>query len=312
MIAKNRTNAQILYGTALVIAICLPLVVPSYYLFQTSQALVMAMAVVGLNILTGYSGQVSLSHNTFFAIGAYTVAYLMLFTGTPFVLALGIGTVLAGLAGILIGFPALRLRGLYLALLTLAISIVTPTIIRRADGLTGGSAGLRLRKLVFPDIGGSYDAWLYYSVLAGLVLIIIVALRITRSRLGDTLLSIKTNELASTALGVNIYFYKVFAFFISAAMAGFAGGFFAVVVGYLSPESFDLTFALALLTGSVVGGVVSVFGALFGGLFIIFVPVISTDINEALTGVIYGLILMIIIYAMPEGIVGRISKHLRK
>jgi branched-chain amino acid transport system permease protein len=178
--------------------------------------------------------------------------------------------------------------------------------------ITEGSAGIRLRKLVYPDALFTYDVWLYYSILIGLVIVILVGLSITRSRIGYTLLSIKTNELAATYLGVNITFYKVFAFFISAAIAGFAGGFSAVVIGYISPESFDLIFALALLTGSVVGGVVSVFGAIFGGFFVVFVPVISTDISEALTGVTYGVILMIIIYGMPDGIVGRMTRILDK
>lgn len=312
MSTEKNLRMKWLYGGALVLAIILPAFIPSYYLFQASQALALAMAIVGLNLLTGYSGQVSLGHNFFFAIGAYAVGYLGAGTGTSFMMALVLGTVLAGVAGIVIGIPALRVRGLYLALLTLAIAIVTPTIIRKMTPITGGSAGIRVKKLAFPDVLFGYDTWLYYTVVLALVVVILVALSVTRSRVGYTLLATKTNELAATSLGVNVMFYKVFAFFLSAAIAGFAGGFSAMVVGYVSPESFDLIFSLALLTGSVVGGVVSVFGAIFGGFFVVFVPVIATDISEALTGVVYGVILMIIIYGMPEGIAGRVTKLLNK
>ncbi|CAM5220778.1 Branched-chain amino acid transport system permease protein OS=Castellaniella defragrans OX=75697 GN=HNR28_000088 PE=4 SV=1 [Castellaniella defragrans] len=289
----------------LLVLVVLPLVSPSYFTFQASRVLSLAITIMGLNLLTGFSGQVSLGHNLFFAIGAYTVAYLMSTAGWPFVAALVAAGVVAGVAGVIVGLPALRVRGLYLALLTLSLGIVTPTVARRLKDITNGSAGVQVKGMPVPDwIGLTSEQWNYYLAIIVAVIAFWFARNMARGGIGRTLKSIRDNELASVSVGINIPLYKTFAFMVSAVYAGVGGGLFTVIVGYVAPESFDFTMALALITGSVVGGVVSVWGAIFGAAFITYIPVVATDIDDALTGVIYGVALLLTLYLMPNGIVG--------
>lgn len=303
---SNWTSRSAVAAAAFLLALAvLPLVAPSYFTFQASRVLSLAVTIMGLNLLTGFSGQVSLGHNLFFAIGAYTVAYLMSTAGWPFVAALVAAGGVAGLAGIIVGLPALRVKGLYLALLTLSLGIVTPTVARRLKDITNGSAGVQVKGLSAPDwINLTSEQWIYYLALVVTVIAFWFARNMARGGIGRTLKSIRDNELASISVGIDIPLYKTFAFMVSAVYAGVGGGLFTVIVGYVAPESFDFTMALALITGSVVGGVVSIWGAIFGAAFITYIPVVATDIDDALTGVIYGVALLITLYLMPNGVVG--------
>jgi branched-chain amino acid transport system permease protein len=288
-----------------VLAILLPFFFGSYRVGQFTQALSLAVAVLGLNLLVGYSGQISLGHGAFFALGAYVSAILILDVGVPYLLTLPIAGAVCAVAGFLVGLPALRLRGLYLALVTLGLAIATPQIIKRAEGLTGGTQGLTVDRPTAPGgLGLADDQWLYFVTLAITALMFVLAAGMVRGRVGRALITIRENEIAAKTMGVNLASYKTGAFAVSAMYAGIGGALFTLPIGFLAPESFPLALSFAFLAAIVVGGLATIGGALFGALFIEFVPVYASDVNEALAGVIYGGVLILFMYLLPSGVMG--------
>jgi branched-chain amino acid transport system permease protein len=288
-----------------VLAVALPFFFGSYRVGQFTQALALAVAVLGLNLLVGYSGQISLGHGAFFALGAYVSAILILDVGVPYLLTLPIAGAVCAVAGFLVGLPALRLRGLYLALVTLGLAIATPQIIKRAEGLTGGTQGLTVDRPTAPGgLGLADDQWLYFVTLAIAALMFVLAAGMVRGRVGRALITIRENEIAAKTMGVNLASYKTGAFAVSAMYAGIGGALFTLPIGFLAPESFPLALSFAFLAAIVVGGLATIGGALFGALFIEFVPVYASDVNEALAGVIYGGVLILFMYLLPTGVMG--------
>ena len=189
------------------------------------------------------------------------------------------------LAGFLLGLPALRLRGLYLALVTLGLAIATPQIIKRADGLTGGTQGLSIDKITAPAWSGlADDQWLYFVTLVVTAVMFVLAAFLVRGRVGRALVAIRDNEIAARTMGVDLARYKTGTFAVSAAYAGVGGALFTLPIGFLAPESFPLALSFAFLAAIVVGGLATIAGALFGALFIEFVPVYAADVDEALAG----------------------------
>ena len=293
------------WAVVAVLAILLPFFFGSYRVGQFTQALSLAVAVLGLNLLVGYSGQISLGHGAFFALGAYVSAILILDVGVPYLLTLPIAGAACAVAGFLVGLPALRLRGLYLALVTLGLAIATPQIIKRAEGLTGGTQGLTVDRPTAPSgLGLADDQWLYFVTLAIAALMFLLAAGMVRGRVGRALITIRDNEIAAKTMGVNLASYKTGTFAVSAMYAGIGGALFTLPIGFLAPESFPLALSFAFLAAIVVGGLATIGGALFGALFIEFVPVYASDVNEALAGVIYGGVLILFMYLLPSGVMG--------
>lgn len=308
----TREHRAIVIGglvAVLVIAYLLPQELSQYRVFQFSLVLVYAIAVLGLNLLTGFNGQISLGHSFFFAIGAYTTAILMNDYEWPYLLTLPVAFAITFVAGFLFGIPALRLEGLYLALVTLALAIVAPPFIKRFDDWTGGSQGIVLGKPDAPEWSGlADDQWRYYVTLVIAVLMFVIARNLVRGRVGRALFAIRDNELAAETMGINVAAYKSLTFAYSAAYAGVAGGLFALIVGFVSPESFTVVLAIALLSAMVVGGLATIAGAVAGALFIQFTPVYAAEINDALAGVIYGATLIIVMFVMPGGFMGLVRR----
>ncbi len=293
------------WAVVAVLAILLPFFFGSYRVGQFTQALSLAIAVLGLNLLVGYSGQISLGHGAFFALGAYVSAILILDVDVPYLLTLPIAGAVCAVAGFLVGLPALRLRGLYLALVTLGLAIATPQVIKRAEGLTGGTQGLTVDRPTAPSgLGLADDQWLYFVTLAIAALMFLLAAGLVRGRVGRALITIRENEIAAKTMGVNLATYKTGAFAVSALYAGVGGALFTLPIGFLAPESFPLALSFAFLAAIVVGGLATIGGALFGALFIEFVPVYASDVNEALAGVIYGGVLILFMYLLPSGVMG--------
>jgi branched-chain amino acid transport system permease protein len=293
----------------IVIAWMLPQELSPYRVFQFSLVLVYAVAVLGLNLLTGFNGQISLGHSFFFAIGAYTTAILMKDYEWPYLLTLPLAFVITFVLGFLFGIPALRLEGLYLALVTLALAIVAPPFIKRFDDLTGGSQGIVLRKPTAPEWSGlAGDQWRYYVALGVVVIMFVVARNLVRGRVGRAIMAIRDNELAAETMGINVAAYKAMTFAYSAAYAGVAGGVFSLIVGFVSPDSFTVVLAIALLSAMVVGGLATIGGAIAGALFIRFVPVYAAEINDAIAGVIYGASLILVMLVMPGGFMGLLRR----
>jgi branched-chain amino acid transport system permease protein len=294
-------------GVGLVVALVLPFTLSNFRLFQFSQVYIYAMALLGLNILTGYNGQISLGHGAFYAIGAYTTAIMIDQWNVPYGWTIPAAGLVCLVVGFLFGIPALRLEGLYLALATFALALAVPQILKYFEHWTGGSQGIVLGKPKAPwGLSLNPDQWLYFLCLALLVLSFILASNLLRGRTGRAIVAIRDNPIAAQSMGVNTALYKSLTFGVSAAYTGVAGALSAVTVAYVAPDSFDVFRSITFLVGIVIGGLASVSGAIFGALFIQFVPNWALDISKAAPWAIYGVFLIGFMYAMPRGIAGAI------
>jgi branched-chain amino acid transport system permease protein len=280
---------------------------------QLTMVLVYAVAALGLNLLVGYCGQISLGHGAFFAVGAYTAAVLIAKAGVAHLLTVpAAGLVTFGL-GFAFGVPALRLRGLYLALVTLALSVATPPLVKRFEGLTGGVGGLAVPQPAVPGwLPLDPDQYLYLLVLGVAAVLFLLAANLTRGGLGRALVAIRDDERAATTMGVDRAAVKTRAFAASAAYAGVAGALFTSALGFVAPESFTPLLSFSFLAAIVIGGLGTVAGALLGALFIEFVPQYASGVNQALTGVVYGATLIAVMYLLPGGAAGLLGRLRRR
>jgi branched-chain amino acid transport system permease protein len=291
----------------MLLLIFLPFVMSSYHVFQLTMVVVYAICLLGLNILTGFNGQISLGHGAFFAIGAYTTAILLDKTGIPYWATVPMAGALCLVAGFIFGLPALRLEGLYLALATFALAVATPQLLkyRRLEAWTGGVQGITFAKPDPPPyLPFDSDQWLYFFCLIVAVPLFIVGWNLLRGRSGRAIIAIRDNSLAASAMGIDTAFYKSATFGISAMYTGVAGALGALVTQFVAPDSFPIFLSLSFLVGIVVGGVSSIAGAVFGAIFIEFVPNIADAISDAAPWAIYGVFLIAFMYVMPQGVAG--------
>ena len=269
-----------------------------------------AIALLGLNILTGYNGQISLGHGAFFAIGAYVAAILLERTGIPYWATIPIAGVVCLLAGFLFGLPALRLEGLYLALSTFALAVATPQLLkfRGIEPWTGGVQGTFVPTFAAPfGLPLAWDQWLYLFSLIIAAVLFLIAWNLLRGGTGTAITAIRDHPVAAKSMGINISLYKTMTFGVSAMYTGIAGALGALVAQFVSPDSFSIFLSLSLLVGAVVGGVASIFGAIFGALFIQFVPNFADQISKAVTWAVYGSFMIAFMYLMPTGIAGSLK-----
>ena len=291
----------------LALACVLPFLVGNYRVFQLTLVLAYSIALLGLNMLTGYNGQISLGHGAFYAIGAYTAAILMDKGGMPYWATIPIAGVVCLVAGFLFGLPALRLEGLYLALATFALGVAMPQILKHQslEHWTGGVQGIVIIK---PDppawLNVSQDQWLYFFTLAWVVLLFILAWNLLRGRVGRAMVAIRDQPVAAQAMGVNTALYKSLTFGVSALYTGVAGALGAIAVQFVAPDSFTIFLSITLVVGVVIGGLASISGAIYGALFIQFVPNLADQISKAAPWAIYGVFLLAFIYVMPTGVAG--------
>jgi branched-chain amino acid transport system permease protein len=289
----------------LAVAAALPFFMTGFRLFQFTQVLIYAIALLGLNMLTGYNGQISLGHGAFYAVGAYTTAIMIDRWSVPYPLTIVAAGVLCLVAGFLFGIPALRLEGLYLALATFALALAVPQILKYFEHWTGGSQGIVLSKPNPPwGLKISADQWLYLFTLAILIVLFVVAHNLLAGRTGRAIVAIRDNPIAAQAMGVNTALYKSLTFGVSAAYTGVAGALSALAIAFVAPDSFDVFRSITFLVGIVIGGLASISGAIFGALFIQFVPNWAQDISKAAPWAIYGVFLIVFMYVMPRGIAG--------
>jgi len=294
-----------LAAVALAVALVLPFTLTNFRLFQFSQVFIYAIALLGLNILTGFNGQISLGHGAFYAVGAYTTAIMIDQWSVPYGWTIPTAGLVCLVAGFLFGIPALRLEGLYLALATFALALAVPQILKYFEHWTGGSQGIVLSKPRAPwGLTITPDQWLYCLCLAVLVLLFVLAANLLRGRTGRAIIAIRDNAIAAQSMGVNTALYKSLTFGVSAAYTGVAGALSAVTIAYVAPDSFDVFRSITFLVGVVIGGLASISGAIFGALFIQFVPNWAQDISKAAPWAIYGVFLIGFMYAMPRGIAG--------
>ncbi len=302
-----------LASALLVVALLvLPFLVKNYRVFQFNLVLVYAVAILGLNILTGFNGQISLGHGAFYAFGAYTAAMLMDKLGVPYWATLPFAFALCFAFGFVVGFPALRLAGHYLALATFALALAVPQLLKykKIEAYTGGVQGIVLSKpqapLEFSLFGQplSADRWLYFFTLFVAALMFLLAWNLLRGRVGRALIAVRDHPIAATAMGINLAMFKSLTFGVSAGVTGLAGALGAIVVAFVSPDSFTVSLSIFLLVGVVVGGLASIPGAIFGGIFIQFVPNIADEISKSAPAAIYGVLLIGLMYLMPTGVMG--------
>jgi len=301
-------------GAALVLAFAIPFLVSGYHTFQFTQVLVYAIALLGLNLLTGYNGQISLGHGAFYAIGAYTTAILIAKMGVPYWATIPVAGVVCLVAGFLFGLPALRLEGLYLALATFALALATPQILKykAIEAWTGGVQGINIDKPDAPfGLPLDGDQWLYLFCLAWLIPLFWMGRNLIRGRVGRAIVAIRDHPTAAETMGVNTAFYKSLTFGVSAAYTGVAGALGGLITGFVAPDSFQILLSLYLLVGIVVGGLASISGVFFGALFIEFVPTYADQLTDllgdrakALPWAMFGVMLIACMYLLPTGVVG--------
>ncbi len=300
---------MIVVAVVLLAACVLPFVVSNYRTFQFTLALVYAIALLGLNMLTGYNGQISLGHGAFYAIGAYTAAILMDQYGMPYWATIPVAAAVCLIAGFLFGLPALRLEGLYLALATFALAVSLPALLKyhHLEKWTGGVQGIVLLK---PDppfgLPITPDQWLYYFTLAITALMFLLAWNILRGRMGRAMVAIRDQHIAAEAMGIHTAMVKSMTFGISAMYTGIAGALGAIAIQFVAPDSFNIFVSIVFLVGIVIGGLASISGAIYGALFIQFVPNIADAISKAAPWAIFGIFLLGFVYLMPMGVAGAV------
>jgi branched-chain amino acid transport system permease protein len=299
-----------------VIVFTLPAFVTDFRAQQFSYVGIYLVALIGLNILTGYTGQISLGHGAFMAIGGYTTAILMTDHGVKDIATIPIAIVVTGIAGFLFGLPAARLSGLYLALATFAIAVAMPSVLKRFEGFTGGGSGINL--FGTPELSASltpvrvagaelnFNNWLYYLAWSVAMVGYVIGWLILRGRTGRAFRAVRDSETAAVSSGVSLARTKALAFGISAAYAGAAGALFAIATTYVNPDTFPVALSIFLLVGVVVSGLGSLTGLIVGAVFIQFMPLWAQSVSRSpgAPAVVYGAFLILVVLALPGGAAG--------
>jgi branched-chain amino acid transport system permease protein len=335
---EKRIVGFVAFAAFVVFVFVLPAFVSDFKARDYSYVGIYLIALLGLNILTGYTGQISLGHGAFMAIGGYTTAILMVGNeqyggsisgGVKDLWTLPIAGLVAGLAGLAFGVPALRLSGLYLALATFAVAVAMPSTLRRFEHFTGGSTGIQLTGS--PELtGGSSNVeilgwsltpndWMYYLAWAIALVAVAVAWLVLRGRTGRALRAVRDSETAAVSSGVSLARYKTLAFGISAAYAGVAGGLFAIATASVNPDNFPVALSIFLLVGIVVGGLGGLSGLVFGAIFVYFIPLWAQgqDLGSLLpdrivveaqkpggASIVFGVVLILLMFFLPNGVAG--------
>lgn len=284
-----------------------PQFLDGYVIYLINLTCIHIILAVGLNLLTGCSGQVSLGHAGFYAIGAYTSALLIIKLNIPFWLSMPAGGGAAALVGFAIGIPALRLTGFYLALVTLGFNEIVHLVSIHWDTLTHGTRGLMLPKVGIGPYEFTSDYSFYYIIVVVMLFLLWVARNLMRAKTGRALIAIRESEIASQCVGMNIAKYKIIAFSLSAFYAGVAGGLYGSWISYISPDNFGLVESFLYIMMVIIGGMGSLIGSIIGAILFTFLPEFLRAFADV-QDMIYGFLLLIFIIFMPEGIFGIILK----
>jgi len=297
MTAPGKPLLQVGAVAVFVVAVALvPLALDSFQRYQFALVAMYFVAITGLNVLTGYTGQISLGHGAFMAIGGYTTAILVADHGVSELATIPLAGLVAGGAGLLFGIPALRLSGMYLALATFAVAVATPAVLKEYSGFTGGVTGksLPLRS----------NDWLYYQNWIVALIGLAAAWLLLRGKTGRAFRALRDSEVAAASSGVSIAVYKTLAFGVSAFYAGIAGSLLAITVAFVNPDTYPVTLSIFLVVGTVASGLGSLWGIPFGAALIEFLPVHAQDISKSAPDVFFGAVLIAVMILLPSGIVG--------
>jgi branched-chain amino acid transport system permease protein len=334
----TRIVGFVAFAAFVVFVAVLPAFISDFKAQQYAYVGIYLIALLGLNILTGYTGQISLGHGAFMAIGGYTSAILMagneqfggpIGGGLKDVWTIPIAGLVAGLVGLAFGLPALRLSGLYLALATFAIAVALPSFVKRFEEFSGGGSGINLFGI--PELTGSitnvevlgrsltFNDWLYYLSWSVALVAFAGAWLILRDRTGRAFRAVRDSEVAAVSSGVSLARYKTLAFGISAAYAGIAGGLYAIANTFVNPDTFPIALSIFLLIGVVVGGLGGLSGLVFGAIFVYFLPLWAQgqDLGSVLpnrvieetqkpggAAIVYGVVLILLMFLIPNGVSG--------
>jgi branched-chain amino acid transport system permease protein len=302
------------YAALAVLLVALPLLLPDYLMGQMVFILIYCIVGLGLMVLIGFTGQISLGHAAFLAVGAYTEAILQA-KGVPFVLSVTASALTAGAAGFIVGLPALRLKGIYLAIATMAFGFIAEEAITRWDSVTGGNKGKQLTQIDLFGMLIDSDTKFYYLALAIVVIVFLATINLMRSPTGRAFVAIRDSEISAQSMGIHLARYKTVSFVFSAALTGIAGALYAHKLQFISPEQFNLLVSIEMTTVVFIGGLGSFHGAVFGAAFVIALPQLIVFLKDVLpaaigqqTGLqptIFGLILIGFLIFEPLGIYGR-------
>jgi branched-chain amino acid transport system permease protein len=284
----------------------LPFVLSDYNISLVAQVGIFFIGVLGLNILTGYTGQISIGHGAFMMIGGYTTAILSRDHHTNLVVTMVVAFALCFVVGLLVGLPALRLSGVYLALVTFALAVSLPQLPLQYSTFLGGSGGVQTSQTVS-------NLWVYTAAWACSAILFVVAWLILRGRVGRAFRAVRDSEIAAVASGVELPVYKTLAFGISAAYAGVAGSLFVLALnGFAQPSEFDVFLSLQLLVGAAVAGLGSLWGILVGAAFVGLLPQVSTSVpvigQDHGRDVVFGAAVILIMLLLPDGFAGLLAR----
>ncbi len=306
-------------GLFLMVLAVLPLIGDPYIIYLINISCIATIAALGLNILTGFTGQISLGHAAFFAIGAYCTAIISSRFQVPFWICLPASGVLAACAGLFVGIPCLRLKGLYLAMATMSFGVVVEYVVITWDSVTKGVRGISVPTLNLLGYPLDSNNKLYYFLIVLTALAIIAATNLMRTRVGRAFIAIRDRDIAAEVMGVSLTQYKVMAFAISSFYAGIAGGLYAYVMEYIHPEHFTFLLSVQYLAMIIVGGLGSILGSIFGAVFITIIPEFIKGLAQFLTLLFpaiedkyddgwniaaFGLLIMLFLIFEPKGLSG--------
>jgi branched-chain amino acid transport system permease protein len=307
-------------GLVVLVSLAVPVFASGFQTLEFAYALIFAIAILGLNVLTGFSGQISLGHGAFVAIGAFTTAVGVHTLRMPYLATIPMAALLCAAVGCIIGLACGRLEGIYLGLATFALGVATPDLLKKQTDLTGGVKGLSLPPVVSPFSFLTDDQFFYVLCLALAGLAFWLAANVLGDRTGRAWRAVRDGELAAAAFGVNVGYYKTLAFALSAALAGVAGSLYGLATGFVSTDAFPVQLSISLLVGAVVGGIGTIGGALIGGLLLEFLPIysqqllfpVSKDLANAAPGAVQGLLLLVVLGLARGGVAGLISDVYRR
>jgi branched-chain amino acid transport system permease protein len=309
-----RRVVMLIIGLLLAVyVLMIPQTFPEFRVAQFSSVIAISIAVIGLGLLTGFNGQISVGHGAFFGVGAYTTAILTADHDWGPLTTIPVAMLLCFVIGVLAGVPALRISGLYLALVTLALATLFPLVIQKYSDTTGGSTGIGVPDFEPPEWAGDMaeDQWAFYVLLVFAVITFLLVRNLIRSRVGRAIIAIRDGEIAAEVLGVNLAFYKVVTFGISAMIAGLGGSLFVMntaVLDRVDPAQYTIARSIQFLAALVIGGAATIFGPILGSLFIVFVPEWASDIDPELSNVIFGGLLIALMLVLPSGFLGGLKR----
>lgn len=291
-----------------VVAVLLTFLVSDFRLFQFSTVITWAIAMLGLNLLTGFNGQISLGHGAFMGMGAYTIAILVRDYSMPYPLALLIAFAICFVVGALLGIPALRLEGVSLALITIALALAFPQVIKKFSGVTNGVGGIAAspsQQFRSPEWTGlSDDQFMYLVFVVIAAFMFWLAWNLTRGRWGLAMMSIRDNPVSAASMGVNLPRTKVWTFAMSTGYAGVGGALQMMLTGFTGPDNWGVGVSIFVLTGIVIGGLATIAGAVIGGVFQVFMPNFAVNISDSAPGVVQGVVIILVMILAPGGVMG--------